>query len=190
MHSHPYFDFLSSLLSIPESDLNAAAGSILQCIADQNSIWIMGNGGSASTAEHFETDLSFIRMGNSFPKANVSALTGNSSLISAIANDIGYENVFSHQLFRKAKPGDLCILISASGNSENLIKAAIAAKEIGLNTFGLLGFDGGKLVQILDSSIIVRTEIGKYGPVEDLHLAICHALSEIVGEKLTSPSNP
>lgn len=186
MNSHPYFDFLGSLLPIPESDLNSAAASILECIRYQNSIWIMGNGGSASTAEHFETDLSFIRKGNTFPKTKVSALTVNSSLLSAIANDIGYENVFSHQLFRKAKSGDLCILISASGNSENLIKAAIAAKEIGLHTFGLLGFDGGKLAQILDSSIIVRTEIGKYGPVEDIHLAICHALSEIVGQKLVS----
>ena len=189
MSSHPYFDYLEGLLSISESDLNSAAACIIECVTDQNSIWIMGNGGSASTAEHFETDLSFIRMGNSFPKIHVSALTGNSSLISAITNDIGYENVFSHQLFRRAKPGDLCILISASGNSENLIKAASAAKEIGLRTLGLLGFNGGILGQILDTAIIVRTEIGKYGPVEDMHLAICHALSEIVGKKLASPGN-
>jgi D-sedoheptulose 7-phosphate isomerase len=184
LNLHPYFDYLSGLLSISESELNSAAANILECIANQNSIWIVGNGGSASTAEHFETDLSFIRKGNSFPKTKVSALTANSSLISAIANDIGYESVFSHQLFRRAEPGDLCILISASGNSENLIKTASAAKEIGLHTLGLLGFDGGKLAQILDTSIIVRTEIGKYGPVEDMHLAICHALSEIVGQKL------
>jgi len=186
LNPNPYFDYLGGLLSISESDLNSAAASILERIGNQNSIWIMGNGGSASTAEHFETDLSFIRKGNSFTKIKVSALTANSSLISAIANDIGYENIFSHQLFRRAEPGDLCILISASGNSENLIKAAGAAKEIGLHTLGLLGFDGGKLGQILDTSIIVRTEIGKYGPVEDIHLAICHALSEIVGEKLAS----
>ena len=146
----------------------------------------MGNGGSASTAEHFETDLSFIRKGTSFPKIKVSALTSNSSLISAIANDIGYENVFLHQLFRMAERGDLCIFISASGNSENLLKAADAAKQIGLRTFGLLGFNGGKLEQSLDNSIIVKTEIGRYGPVEDVHLAICHAISEIVGEKLSS----
>ena len=187
MNSHPYFDYLGGLPSISESDLNSAAASILECISNQNSIWIMGNGGSASTAEHFETDLSFIRKGKSFPKIKVSALTANSSLISAIANDIGYESIFSHQLFRKAEYGDLCILISASGNSENLIRAASAAKEMGLRTLGLLGFDGGKLGTVLDVSIIVRTEIGKYGPVEDMHLAICHALSEIVGQKFASP---
>jgi D-sedoheptulose 7-phosphate isomerase len=117
----------------------------------------------------------------------VSALTSNSALFSAIANDIGYENVFSHQLFRRAEPGDLCILISASGNSENLLKAVSAAKEIGLITLGLLGFDGGKLMPLLNHSILVKTEIGKYGAVEDIHLAICHAISEIVGEKISTP---
>lgn len=186
MTSHSYFDYLGGLLPVSGSDLNSAAASILECIRDRKSIWIMGNGGSASTAEHFETDLSFIRKGDSFTKIKVSALTANSSLISAIANDIGYENIFSHQLFRRAEPGDLCIFISASGNSQNLIEAAGAAKHIGLHTLGFLGFDGGELEQILDTSIIVRTEIGKYGPVEDIHLAICHVLSEIVSQKLFS----
>lgn len=186
MDSHPYFDYLAGLLSISKNDLHSAAESIFECIINKNSIWIIGNGGSASTAEHFETDLSFVRKGNSFPKTKVSALTANSSLITAIANDIGYENIFSHQLFRRAEPKDLCIIISASGNSENLVIAARAAEEIGLHTLGILGFDGGKLAQIFDFSIIVKTEIGKYGPVEDIHLAICHALAEIVGQKLVS----
>lgn len=165
------------------------ASAIVSHISAGSSIWIIGNGGSASTAEHFETDLSFIRKGDSFPKSRVSALSSNSALISAIANDIGYKNIFSHQLFRKADAEDLCILISASGNSENLINAALACKEIGLKTIGLLGFDGGKLAGLVDSSIIVRTEIGKYGPVEDVHLAICHAVSELVGSKLECLNN-
>ncbi len=186
MNSIPYFEYLGSLLPISQSDLNSASVCIFDCLKRQKSIWIMGNGGSASTAEHFETDLSFIRKGNSFPKTKVSALTSNSALISAIANDIGFENIFSHQLFRKAEPGDLCIFISASGNSENLVKAVDAARQIGMKTLGLLGFDGGELLQILDNSIVVKTEIGKYGPVEDIHLAICHAISEIVGQKLSS----
>jgi D-sedoheptulose 7-phosphate isomerase len=186
LDSHPYFDYLAGLLAISRNDLNSAADSIFKCIIDNNSIWIIGNGGSASSAEHFETDLSFIRKGNSFPKVKVSALTANSSLITAMANDIGYENIFSHQLFRRAEPDDLCILISASGNSKNLLVAARTANEIGLRTLGILGFDGGALVNILDASIVVRTEIGKYGPVEDLHLAICHALAEMVGQKIVS----
>ena len=186
MSSHAYFNYLAGLLSISKSDLDTAAENIFDCIVNNKSIWIIGNGGSASSAEHFETDLSFVRKGYTFPRVKVSALTANSSLITAIANDIGYENIFSHQLFRRAEPDDLCILISASGNSENLIVAASAANEIGLRTLGILGFDGGALVNILHDSILVKTEIGKYGPVEDLHLAICHALAEIVGQKIVS----
>lgn len=186
MKAQTYFEYLKELCDISEDLLNSAAKSILQCVTNQKSVWIIGNGGSASTAEHFETDLSFIRKGRTFPRIKVSALTSNTALISAIANDIGYENIFSHQLYRIADQGDLCFFISASGNSENLLKAAEAAKEIGLSTFGLLGFDGGKLLKDLDNSIIVETELGNYGPVEDIHLAVCHAVSGIVGRTLSS----
>ena len=175
-----YFTFLGSLLSEDEFrfNINEAADIILNCISSENSIWIFGNGGSASTAEHLETDLSFVRHEIKPLKIRASALTGNSALITAIANDIGFENIFSHQLLRKAIKDDLCIVISASGKSLNLINAVKIAKQIGLRTIGLLGFDGGELAKQVDFSIIVETEIGKYGPVEDVHLAICHAISE------------
>ena len=175
-----YFTFLSGLLSEDEFrlNINEATDIILNCISSENSIWIFGNGGSASTAEHLETDLSFVRHEIKTLKIRVSALTGNSALITAIANDIGFENIFSHQLLRKAIKDDLCIVISASGKSLNLINAVKIAKQIGLRTIGLLGFDGGELAKQVDFSIIVKTEIGKYGPVEDVHLAICHAISE------------
>lgn len=175
-----YFTFLSGLLSEDEFrlNINEATDIILNCISSENSIWIFGNGGSASTAEHLETDLSFVRHEIKTLKIRASALTGNSALITAIANDIGFENIFSHQLLRKAIKDDLCIVISASGKSLNLINAVKIAKQIGLRTIGLLGFDGGELAKQVDFSIIVETEIGKYGPVEDVHLAICHAISE------------
>ncbi len=180
MSKKNYFAFLGSLLNQSEFrfSINEVTDVILNCILSENSIWILGNGGSASTAEHLETDLSFIRHEIKNLKIRASALTGNSALITAIANDIGYENIFSHQLLRKATNGDLCILISASGKSLNLINAVRIAKQMGLGTIGLLGFDGGELASQVDFSIIVETEIGKYGPVEDVHLAICHAISE------------
>ncbi len=186
MNQVPYFQYLSSLQSIPEYDLILMAKQITDSISKQNSIWIIGNGGSASTAEHFETDLSFIRKSMPFPKLKVSALTSNSALITAIANDIGFENIFSHQLFRRAEPGDLCILISASGNSENLIRAVEACEEIGVKTLGLLGFDGGRLIDLVNTSILVKTDLGRYGPVEDVHLAICHEISSRVADNLTA----
>jgi len=151
---------------------------MLDCALSNNSIWIFGNGGSASTAEHFETDLSYVRHEIKNLKIKASALTGNSALISAIANDVGFEKIFSHQLLRKASKGDLCIAISASGNSLNLVHAIDVAKQIGLKSIGLLGFNGGTLANKVDFSLIVESEIGAYGPVEDAHLAICHAISE------------
>ena len=179
-----YSRFLLDLLDGIDLNFGAIVEEIVNCIDGGNSIWIMGNGGSASTAEHLETDLSFVRLGSAISSIKVSALTANSALITAIANDIGFEHVFSHQLFRKANSGDICILISASGNSANLVLATQTAKKLNLITIGILGFDGGKLADLVDYPVIVSTEIGKYGPVEDVHLAICHELSSLICSRL------
>jgi D-sedoheptulose 7-phosphate isomerase len=183
-----YFTFLESILSeealVPQ--IKKATQVILDCILSKNSIWILGNGGSASTAEHFETDLSFVRYNRKSLKINAAALTSNSALISAISNDIGFDKVFSHQLQRKASNGDVCIVISASGNSVNLINGVRVAKQMGLKSIGILGFDGGELASQVDFSILVKTEIGKYGPVEDAHLAICHAISRELLNRLNT----
>lgn len=184
MEDEKYFEFLSNLLITQKFDLNGIFSEIMNCVDKGNLIWIMGNGGSASTAEHFETDLLFLRKDRNFPKVRAFSLTTNSSAISAIANDINFESVFSRQLERKAVDGDICIIISASGSSPNLISAARFAREIGIKTIGLLGFDGGLLNNLVDHRIIVKTEIGKYGPVEDLHLSICHAIAAKIGREL------
>ena len=188
MSEENYFTFLESILSeealVPQ--IKKATQVILDCISSKNSIWILGNGGSASTAEHFETDLSFVRYNRKSLKINAAALTSNSALISAISNDIGFDKVFSHQLQRKASSDDVCIVISASGNSVNLINGVRVAKQMGLKSIGILGFDGGELASQVDFSIVVKTEIGKYGPVEDAHLAICHAISRELLNRLNT----
>lgn len=177
MAKDPYFDYLANLLVISEELMSEFAEQISNTILSGKSVWLIGNGGSASTAEHFETDLSFVRLGSIITKSKVCALSANSSLVSAIANDLGYEYIFAHQLKRRAEPEDLCIVISASGNSENLVQAVHICKEIGVKVMGLLGFDGGKLIELIDNVILIDTAIGRYGPVEDAHLAICHSLS-------------
>ena len=184
MEDEKYFEFLSNVLVTQKFDLNGIFSEIMNCVNQGSLIWIMGNGGSASTAEHFETDLLFLRKDRNFPKVRAFSLTTNSSAISAIANDINFESIFSRQLERKAVEGDICIIISASGSSPNLIRAARFAKEKGIKTIGLLGFDGGLLNNLVDHRIIVKTEIGKYGPVEDLHLSICHAIAAKIGREL------
>ena len=129
-----------------------------------NNVWVIGNGGSASTAEHFETDLAYVRHDSLRFYPSVSALTANSSLTTAISNDISYEDLFGVILNRKGKSGDFLITISA--------------KTQGIATFSLLGFDGGQASKISDDSLVVLTQSGEYGIVEDIHLSICHAVSK------------
>ncbi len=185
MSGASYQESLMRILDENKFDLEPITTRILDHINRNTSIWILGNGGSASTAEHFETDLHFIRSKSISKSPRVAALTSNSSLISAISNDIGYENIFSIQLSRKAQKGDLCILISASGNSENLIKAVRVARDLGVFTIGILGFDGGQLSSLVDLPLLVRTKKGMYGPVEDIHLSICHEISAKIYKSLT-----
>jgi D-sedoheptulose 7-phosphate isomerase len=183
MNSQKYELDIRNIYLQEKLNLGYVVKIMYKCILRGDSIWIMGNGGSASTAEHFETDLNFIKYEEKI-RIGAQSLTSNSSLITAIGNDIGFEEVFRHQLMRKSKKNDLVILISASGNSQNLINAAMFAKENDLETIALLGFDGGKLLDLVDHHILIKSEIGMYGPVEDIHLAICHAIASELLDKL------
>lgn len=179
-----YVERLLKISKISEADFLNVAESLFDAINRGSTIWIIGNGGSASTADHFETDLCFVKATFEWTKVNAHSLCSNNSLITAIANDLGYEKVFSHQLKRKAKAGDLLFSISASGNSLNLISAVDFANKNEMQTISLLGFDGGELVHSSKLSILCKSELGLYGPVEDLHLSICHALASILKNRL------
>ena len=102
------------------------------------------------------------------------SLNDNTAVVTAIANDIGYENIFLKQLEIHYKKGDKILIFSASGNSENLLKAAKWIKKKGGRVISILGFDGGKLKKISDLSVHIKTEKGAYGPVEDIQLIINH----------------
>lgn len=159
---------------------------ILRTVSLQKCIWIIGNGGSASTAEHFQTDLTYATIENLNSHPKVEAITSNSSLITAIANDLSFGEVFETILRRKVRSGDLLISISASGNSPNVLKAINFAKSKQVKTFTLLGFDGGQAVSTSDYSVVIDTEIGEYGIVEDIHLSMCHAVSAAIKKVILS----
>lgn len=180
MRNDSYLYRLNQLLSNPsiQSDVVALVEHLRNRILDGSAIWIMGNGGSASTAEHFETDLSYIRKSSQKFLVRSSAITANSSLTTAISNDLGFDYVFSHQLERKAACGDVCFVISASGNSNNIVEAIRVSKSMGLSIVGLVGFDGGKILELCDFAVFTKSKLGDYGPVEDSHLAICHHIAE------------
>ena len=153
---------------------------------NHNTIFIAGNGGSATTASSMANDLGFdiLKKSNTDLPFKVLALTDNTSVITAISNDVGYENVFLNQLRIHFRKGDKLIVISASGNSMNLIKAVEWVKSKGGKTIALLGFEGGKLKDICDLSIHVKSLNGEYGPVEDAHLVINHILAHWFQNKL------
>ena len=146
--------------------------------SSDNNIFVCGNGGSAAISNHFICDhLKGTSLNtNLLPK--IISLSSNLEIITAIANDIKYDEIFSFQLSRLARQGDCLITISSSGNSENIIKAIKWAKKNKLKTVSLNGFDGGRAKRISDISINVPCN--NYGIVEDLHQSIMHILAQSI----------
>lgn len=147
--------------------------------AGGNTVFVIGNGGSAATASHIANDW-MIGTNLSDPPLKVIALTDNVASITAAGNDFGYDLVFSRQLERLSVSGDVLIAISASGRSENILSAVTHAKRKGLRVIGFVGFDGGQLSEEADLSFVVETRDGDYGVVEDVHLALGHAVKELL----------
>lgn len=145
--------------------------------AEGATIFLAGNGGSAATASHWANDLGKATKGPGRPPIRVISLTDNVSWLTALANDEGYERIFTGQLENFARRGDLLVVISASGNSPNLVAAVGLARRRGVDAIGLLGFDGGVLKPLLDDCLLVRTEAGAYGSVESIHSFAAHVLT-------------
>jgi D-sedoheptulose 7-phosphate isomerase len=151
-------------------------------------IYIAGNGGSSSTASHWVNDLGKATKRSGCPPMKVMCLSDNTSWLSALSNDEGYERAFSGQLENFAAPGDVLVCISASGNSPNLVRAVDLARERDVTTVGLLGFDGGVLMRLVDLAVCVTTEKGAYELVEDVHSVVCHAITRcLVADRSVFP---
>jgi len=140
----------------------------------ERTIFVMGNGGSATTASHFVCDLSKNTRVTNWPHFRVIGLTDNVAAITAYANDEGYENVFAQQLAGLVRPGDVVIAISASGKSPNVLKAVELANRVGAMTNGLTGFDGGLLAGMVKKNVHIPSD--RIEQVEDLHLMVEHML--------------
>ena len=186
-YSRKYFSYLAKVLeSIDESEINKLGDLFQSARSTGNTIFVAGNGGSATTATTMANDIGFdiIKKTKTDKPFRVFSLVDNNSVVTAIANDVGYENIFINQLKIHYKSGDFLIVISASGNSPNILKAADWVKSKGGTIIGLLGFSGGKLIELCDIKIHVKTEPGEYGPVEDAHLIMNHVLAHWFQNKL------
>ena len=139
-------------------------------------IYIIGNGGSSATAAHMVNDLGAGLRRRDIINFNVTSLDDNGPVVSAIANDIGYENIFYMQMKGLLNPNDVIIAMSCSGDSPNIIKAVDYAKELGCVIIGLTGFEGGYLRKVSDVSFHVDAPKDDYGLVEDLHMILDHII--------------
>jgi D-sedoheptulose 7-phosphate isomerase len=149
---------------------------------NEKQVFTLGNGGSASTASHMAADLAKNTIAANMRRFRIMSLTDNAAILTALANDLGYANVFREQLENLIRPGDLLIAISASGKSPNVLNAIRYAQRQCAETASLLGFDGGDAAAMSDVAIIVPSN--HYGVVEDVHLVINHILVDYFKAKL------
>ena len=151
------------------------AHALAECIKNGGKILLCGNGGSAADAQHFAGEL-VVRLSSDYTRGALPAITlsSNDYVLTACANDFGFEQVFSRQIEALGKPEDVLMCISTSGNSPNLIQATKKAKEKKLKTVGLLGRDGGELKNLADFSIIIPSS--NTPRIQETHICICHIL--------------
>ena len=174
-------DLQQTLGRLPQSPIHEAIAILHEARMRNQQVFILGNGGSASTASHFVCDLAKNTRMADRPHFRVLGLTDNMALITAYANDEGYENVFVQQLACFVESGDVVIGISASGNSSNVLEAIKLANERNARTIGFTGFDGGQLGKMVDINLHVPSD--NIEQVEDIHLVfehlICTALRQL-----------
>jgi D-sedoheptulose 7-phosphate isomerase len=169
-------EIIRSWSTVDPAAVTAAAQILIDCIDRDGVIYACGNGGSAAIANHLLCDFQKGIQTDTAAKPRVISLSCNLEIITAIGNDIGYEDIFVYQLRTMARPGDVIMTISASGNSENIVRAVNWAKNNGVPTIALVGFAGGRSGALADVMIHVAAE--NYGTVEDVHQSIMHILAQ------------
>jgi D-sedoheptulose 7-phosphate isomerase len=162
----------------------AAAELVVKAIAGGGKLLVMGNGGSAADAQHFAAELvgRFRRERAALPAV---ALTTDTSILTAVGNDYGFENIFRRQVEALARPGDVVCGISTSGRSPNVVQAMEAARSMGCRTLALLGGNGGQMIALADVALLVPSDQTPF--IQEAHLTIIHILCDLI-EQTTLPA--
>ena len=166
------------LQEVDKKIINKIIQEILSASKNKRNIFSCGNGGSAATAEHLTCDFSKQSCANTNLDLKVYSLNSNTSLMTAIANDISYDDIFSYQLNRLGKANDILLTFSVSGSSKNILKCAQIAKRKKIKIISFTGFNGGKLKKL--SNYNINFSGNNFGIVEDCHLTMMHYISQYI----------
>lgn len=168
---------INTIKALDVETINDALNLLMEAFEGQNTIYVFGNGGSSATASHIQNDFNKGVSEHTAKKFNFLCLNDNIATMMAVANDIGFEEVFKFQLEGHLKEGDLIVAISGSGNSPNVIKAVEYAKGLGHKVIGLTGFGGGKLKAM--SNVSLHAPINSMQITEDIHMIFDHLMMSI-----------
>jgi D-sedoheptulose 7-phosphate isomerase len=171
-----YLDRLRRLVdTVPLERIEAIGEILFDAYRQGKQVLVVGNGGSAATASHMASDLGRSTTRPHLPGFRVRSLNDNVPLLTALANDAGYEHVYSEQLVNVIGPGDVLVVLSGSGSSPNVLEAMRCARGRSATVVALLGFEGGEAVGLADEYVLVPSE--EYGLIEDMHSILNHALT-------------
>jgi D-sedoheptulose 7-phosphate isomerase len=173
-----YLDgLLAAQQSMPLPTILSLAETLRVAWVEQRQVFICGNGGSAANSLHIANDLFYgIGKEGNLPGIRIHALSANQPILTCLANDVSYADIFSQQLKAYANAGDILIVLSGSGNSPNIVKAVETAKERGLSTWAILGYSGGECLHLAES--VIHIPVNDMQIAEDLQLIIGHMVMQ------------
>lgn len=178
-----YFCQLAAALErLPYQNIDRVAEVLVQAYRGSRMVFLFGNGGSAALSSHLACDLGKGTANGSGKRFRAMALTDNVPMLTAWANDSKYDDIFAEQLANFVKPNDVAFAISGSGNSPNVLRALMLARQASAVTVGLTGFQGGKMKALCDECVVVPSDNMQI--IEDLHVCVSHALFSVVRQKL------
>lgn len=179
-------DLKQGLDSLSHDTINQLVGALFDLWLTRKRLFICGNGGSAGNAIHIANDFTYGINPHGLA-LDVEALPANSAVMTCLANDIGYQNVFSHQLKVKAQAGDILIVLSGSGNSDNIVNAIKQAKSMGVKTFAIIGYNGGQAKLLADS--VIHVALDDMQIAEDIQVIVGHMVMKALYKAIADYQN-
>ncbi len=173
-----YKELSDTLLKLDYQQISEAMNVLVNCYENGGTVYVMGNGGSSATASHMVCDFNKGVSMKKSKKFNFVCLSDNTPILTALANDLSYDDVFAYQIEKILTKDDLVLAISGSGNSKNIIKACEVAKRAGVKIIGMTGYDGGKLYKMADYHL--HAPINDMMKAEDIHMSFDHMMATIL----------